>query len=64
MTEATAKFIKSHSKAEEPANQAANIKMKKYTSTHNTLHHLPVMSNFLLHQLPPKVLFQKTSNYY
>ena len=35
MTEATAKFIKSHSKAEEPANQAANVKMKKYTSTHN-----------------------------
>ena len=29
------KIHKSHSKAEEPANQAANVKMKKYTSTHN-----------------------------
>ena len=35
MTEATAKFIKSHEKAEDAANQAAEVKMKKYTTTHN-----------------------------
>ena len=35
MTEATAKFIKSHDKAEDPANQAAEVKMKKYSSTHD-----------------------------
>ena len=35
IAEATSKYIKSHDKAEDAANQAADIKMKKYMSTHN-----------------------------
>ena len=47
ITEATAKHINKHDKAKDVANQAVDMKMKKYQSTHDDMSNQPNIRFFV-----------------